>query len=769
LKELGINPKDYKYLESDDKSTTLQHKRGHQLKIAHNVLSPKNQEILKALAKTSKSEPQKMADGGEANPNDPTQKTLTQQLQGAWENIKNEAASATKGMWNDKSDITPVEQMPHFVPTDMTGRQTYKDGGKISPGYEKQRKYSMNYKKGGEVPKASPGNMIACEKPFAKGGQVKEIHPNKSEPGYTKKMAEGGNLTHAGTPSEYGMPCLNPNCKSQGKPHPNCHCYGFAEGGDVEHFCAKGMPHKPDCQYFADGTQDGPIEEITPPQGIKSDDSVGSNVAAGAGFLHELGAWVNKQKNAVEKANSAQSPQPNQAPQQTQPAQSQAAPQDQDQSQDNSDNTSPDQDMASPVPNIPSSGVQQQTPGAPQQPPLTPDVPMSQQAPDRTPIQQAQETPQQATSRELQQEAMNWEHDLVNQHVTPETYHDLFAKKDTLGKIGSLFGLLVAGAGSGLTHQPNAVIQMMDNEINRDLDAQKASKSNAQHFLQLNYQHELQQAQARGLDASAWSTRQDALNKAYALSRMQANLTGMHSLIKLVNQYPEGSPQRQQAQQALSIMYPQMTAENSNIADRYAAAKMISGAGSAAPGSEQAFQNRQHALIASGSPQASAQANQEAARHIPGVPGMASKDLTEDDRQTIVNHQILDNKLKDLISYAQQHKGSVNPAVLQQAAQKAHEATSFYNKTVDGLGMTPGRMNWLDEQIKKNPTSIIQQLLGNNQRLQEIENSNGTRMNLRLKNMGFPVNQQTQKFQEGQTGTYQGKPVVFKGGKWTLK
>lgn len=47
------------------------------------------------------------------------------------------------------------------------------------------------------------------------------------------------------------QPCLNPNCKSRGKPHPNCKCY-MATGGEV-HYCHHGMPHEPSCEYYADG------------------------------------------------------------------------------------------------------------------------------------------------------------------------------------------------------------------------------------------------------------------------------------------------------------------------------------------------------------------------------------------------------------------------------------------------------------------------------------------------------------------------------------
>lgn len=46
------------------------------------------------------------------------------------------------------------------------------------------------------------------------------------------------------------LPCLNPHCKSHGKPHPNCRCYGLAKGGEVSHFCQSGNSHNLECEYY---------------------------------------------------------------------------------------------------------------------------------------------------------------------------------------------------------------------------------------------------------------------------------------------------------------------------------------------------------------------------------------------------------------------------------------------------------------------------------------------------------------------------------------
>lgn len=51
--KVALDFKHFKHVKSDDKSTTLQHKDGHELTLAHKALSPKAQEQLAALAKTT--------------------------------------------------------------------------------------------------------------------------------------------------------------------------------------------------------------------------------------------------------------------------------------------------------------------------------------------------------------------------------------------------------------------------------------------------------------------------------------------------------------------------------------------------------------------------------------------------------------------------------------------------------------------------------------------------------------------------------------------
>ncbi len=98
------------------------------------------------------------------------------------------------------------------------------------------------------------------------------------------------------------------------------------------------------------------------------------------------------------------------------------------------------------------------------------------------------------------QDISKFSNEVESGKIKPETYSGLYAKKDTLGKIGTLFGLLLSGAGSGLTHQPNAVLDMMNKEIDRDLDAQQKSSENKRSFLSLAQAHEKQLADIRRMD-----------------------------------------------------------------------------------------------------------------------------------------------------------------------------------------------------------------------------------------------------------------------------
>src|ERR1017187_2420546 len=71
MADLFLNFKDFHHEKSDDKSTTLRHKKlGHTITLAHNALSPKNREALVNMgkqAKQSATDDQKSEDKNQEN------------------------------------------------------------------------------------------------------------------------------------------------------------------------------------------------------------------------------------------------------------------------------------------------------------------------------------------------------------------------------------------------------------------------------------------------------------------------------------------------------------------------------------------------------------------------------------------------------------------------------------------------------------------------------------------------------------------------------
>ncbi len=159
-------------------------------------------------------------------------------------------------------------------------------------------------------------------------------------------------------------------------------------------------------------------------------------------------------------------------------------------------------------------------------------------APAATPAPAQPQAPQRPNPAQITQQLNNetsaFASDLSQGHIKPETYESLYAKKDTLGKIGTLFGLLVSGAGAGLTHQPNAVLGMMDKEIERDLEAQKQSATNKETWYSAGLKHAMNQAQIEqmgvqniGTLATAGLTQAQTGKVPYEIKETQARTQGL--------------------------------------------------------------------------------------------------------------------------------------------------------------------------------------------------------------------------------------------------
>lgn len=734
MSKIALDLKKFKHVKSDDHTTTLRHKDGHELTISKKALSPEFQEQLNALNKTN------MYTGGAATAQKKTPAQVMQEAGYEPQTAKDPEAQAQKAQEyaNDPSKLN--------VSQAMAGKESKAEGGKVE-GYEKQRKYSNNY-------------------------------------------AEGGMQGAPASPYEMGLPCLNPNCKSHGKPHPNCKCYSggerFAEGGkaEIKHVCEIEAKHYPDCEYYNE-----PIQTDDP--NCYANNDAASSIRRGIddvkkGRTKSLGSFAKYAEGTKDEPIQThdsncykdggevdkQIPKTDTEGLENEAVQS---------AQASSDNPVEQQQYldkeAGKIAEQAETDKQQEG-AVPQQPSADQLLQNSTRQPQETQLPETSAQPLQVTAqnpdkvndpiarlafyRQAEKDDManhnaEWEQDLRNGHITPETYSSLFAKKDTLGKIGTLFGMLVGGAGAGLSHQPSMIMQMMDKQIANDLAAQQNSKANAQNYLRLSQQHEMNRANVGNLNA-------DTAIKSYTLAQTRMLQSSFHDLQKQVLSMPEG-PAKETAKQNLAMIYSQVGQKINNLQDAASGAgayyKMLGmdtaqGQSDLTPTQKQ---RRSQSIIGSSNPFSTA-AQYDTEHTIPGVKGQTDLPVPSGTREQINAQNLLDSKVRDVLDYARKNVGTLDPSKIAKAKQKAEELTAFYNKSVDNLGMTQGRLGWLEEQIKKNPTSIIQQILGNNSRLEEIRDSNVNRRDLALKNMGNTIGQ-TQKQEEPQ----QSQPVLGKDGK----
>lgn len=656
---MNIDFKKFKKIECDDKSTTLQHPSGHLIKIAHKGLKPEHKKELDAL-------PENYAKGGKI-----TYKEFM---------AKNPSMPSKPAASSNTMPGSPTEAKNAYTEPDAMGTS-------IPKSFLKE-----------EMTEGNPPDVV-----------VEAL--NKKAPPYGPLGAD---------PKYHSPPCINSSCKSYGKSHPNCRCYGgkmgmyggYADGGEVEHFCDSDRKHFKGCEYFAEG-------------GISGKKWLGQDSSEPQQF------------NMTAPENIQSSPD-QQAPQQQAPMSVDVNPSD-----------------VNPAPEGQSAQPAQETPATPdenmQDATDTPQAQSQAQAPV-TKVQQFQQH-KDNNAQELFPEAQAFKADLDNGHIQPKTYQDLFAQKSTLGKIGTIFGLLLSGGGSAVSGQPNALLSMMNQTIDNDLKAQEESQANKQNYLKINQGNILNKAQSANLTA-------DANTKAYALSKVQMNYAALHHLVDQTSKLPPG-PQRDQAMNQLAMLNQTVQNENYNILDRASTGAafyktMFGDQSNGAP----------TAAMKSGvfGDQAKELGTDIENKTIPGVPGRANRPIQQNDREQITAMNVLDNKAKDILNFAKQHKGSVDPKVLAQGAQKSAELVNFYNQSIGAGILTPGRLAWLDSQVGKNPTSIFQDVLGNNAKLNEIKNSNASRRDTLLQSYGYktqaPESQTSPKVQ-----SKSGQHIVYKNGK----
>ncbi|MBK8455610.1 MAG: hypothetical protein IPL34_20230 [Thiofilum sp.] len=86
---------------------------------------------------------------------------------------------------------------------------------------------------------------------------------------------------------------------------------------------------------------------------------------------------------------------------------------------------------------------------------------------------------------ELNGEITKLSKDVTDGHIDPNNW---WASKSDGAKVGTVIGLLLGGIGAGLTGKENMASEYIDQQINRDIDAQKANLNKKSNLLSMYYQ-----------------------------------------------------------------------------------------------------------------------------------------------------------------------------------------------------------------------------------------------------------------------------------------
>ena len=214
----------------------------------------------------------------------------------------------------------------------------------------------------------------------------------------------------------------------------------------------------------------------------------------------------------------------------------------------------------------------------------------------------------------------------MDKKVDPNRYmHDL----STGGKIAAGIALFLGGMSTPFTHQGNPALEVINNAIGRDIDAQKNSQDQQMNLWKMN-------REALGSDLAA------------NLATQNQMYTGLkYKLLQAASQFK--GPQAMAQAQAANALIDQKMAMNNQLLGLHAGL-----AGEAGDGTEQNFaQNLSKANMF-----APEMAKEAQAKYVPGV-GIARIPLTADDRSALTNYDSVGKTLDKAIDFQENIGGNM--------------------------------------------------------------------------------------------------------------
>jgi hypothetical protein len=307
---------------------------------------------------------------------------------------------------------------------------------------------------------------------------------------------------------------------------------------------------------------------------------------------------------------------------------------------------------------------------------------------------------------QLNQERLHTLDDLDNQHIDADRY----VKNMTTGdKVKSTIGLILGGFGA-MAGQQNLAYQALQNNITRDIDAQKSNLGKSESMLNNNLQQfgnlrdATQWQHIMSQDIIAHQLQQQAASMAPGMAQAKAD--------QLAGQLRQDSSQ-QVAQMGMRRAMMNLTA------------------GSQSP---QQF-NSYLSMLRVMNPE---MAKEMERRYVPNV-GVASVPVPQAVRDQLNAHQQLDSTIKDLHQFVNSHSTMVpGTPEYNTGVQKALALQAGVREGLLGTVYKAGEQPLLDKFISSNPAGMFKTLRTIPQ-LNELLSANTRRFNQLKQSVGLPV------------------------------
>lgn len=748
---IALDLKQFKHVKSDDKTTTLQHKDGHQLVLAHKALSPEYQKQLGALSKIS-GENQTQTQSNEARQNfaEGTTKVTPDEQKDSMQEASNPGAGVRQykpydmsGDVHKPADKTNVPQkgtiqMKQPDPKNNPSGMTFAEGGEIQNPKPHGKVTVIDDKKPKSFGKILDPKGNEKPKVYAEGPQDGLVSKNDGAPVLAPEMQQ------AMAGQSPGM--SQPQAEEQAQQQPEKVAPILQATRDKYNQLAGATPGDPnapmvDPGMFNFGANGEPPKAFKPEVWQQAEQAVKSEAEGQQASKMQQAADIEQQNAVRARAGLPPLPVPPTPPsatasmegQQTSPASDIPSPVNGEAVKQSDNGGGGMNDSMSNVEGMMQQGYQSKLSGIQQEAAAKGSLGQEQAKllNDRVAAQQTAQKAYQDTYSQLEQERQAHMDDIREGHIDPDKYWTGYTdsagnKHGGHSKIAAGIGMILAGFNP--TNNPNAAINFLKHQMDNNLEAQKQNLSSEQNLLAANLKQ--------------FGNAKDAMD----MTRLMQNDIMQNELAKAA-----ANAQSPMAKAAAMQAAGQLKMDAAPIFQNFAMRRAMIGLSSNPNQSPQAIDHMLGYMRVT-NPE---MAKEMESRYVPGV-GLASTPLPPAVREQVIAKQQFNQALNDLRQWSSAHSGSISPSAIAEGRTKAANVQNLYRQGINGGVFKQGEQSFINGIIDADPSKFFNSIRVL-PKLNEAAKENEASLNILKKGYGLPVAQP------------QAEPVTGKDGRTYVK